>query len=113
MIPLVFGILVLWVSKSVEKISGPLWMVPLGIHPHGFYTLDYEPLFPWFGVILIGIAVGVGLHPKGKRDVSLSFLGKNVPPVLKFFSFLGRHSLIVYLGYQLVILGGLVLIIGV
>jgi len=85
-------------------------MVPLGIHPHGFYTLDYEPLFPWFGVILIGIAVGVWLYPKGNRRFSLSFWGENVPPVLKFFSFLGRHSLFVYLGHQPVILGGLMLI---
>jgi|GEM_PF-4961833 hypothetical protein len=23
-------------------------MVPLGIHPYGFYALDYESLFPWF-----------------------------------------------------------------
>lgn len=79
MIPLVFGILVIWVSDVVGKMSGSIWMIPLGIHPHGFYTLDYEPLFPWFGVVLIGIAVGVWLYPKENRRFSLSFLGKNVP----------------------------------
>lgn len=103
-LPFVFGAAVILASKIVEKISGPIWLVPLGIHPYGFYALDYEPLFPWFGVILLGIAVGTWLYPLGKRRSFLSFL-KNEPPFLKIFSWIGRHSLLIYLGHQPVIIG--------
>ena len=102
LIPLVFGIVVITLSKVVEKISGPIWLVPLGIHPYGFYALDYEPLFPWFGVVLIGIAVGFWIYPKGERRFSLF---KSEPKWLKGISWVGRHSLEIYLVHQPVILG--------
>ena len=107
LIPLVFGIVVIALSKVVEKISGPIWMVPFGIHPYGFYALDYEPLFPWFGVVLIGIAVGFWIYPRGDRKISLNQIE---PKWLKGLSWIGRHSLEIYLVHQPVILGGLWLI---
>ena len=106
LIPLVFGIVVIALSKIVEKISGPIWMVPLGIHPYGFYALDYEPLFPWFGVVLIGIAVGFWIYPKGERKVSL---GKSEAKGLRGISWIGRHSLEIYLVHQPIILAVLYL----
>jgi len=57
-------------------------------------TEDYVPLFPWFGVLLLGIAVGHGLvRTQFAALVPLARL-----PAL--FSFLGRHSLVVYLVHQ-------------
>jgi len=104
LLPLVLGIIILLVSKIVGKINGPIWLVPFGIHPYGLYMLDYEPLFPWFGVILVGVAVGAWLYPKGERRVSLDSL-KNEPLFLTPISFIGRHSLVIYLAHQPVILG--------
>ena len=101
LIPLIFGIVVIALSKVVEKINGPIWMVPLGIHPYGFYALDYEPLFPWFGVVLIGIAVGFWIYPKGERRFSLR---KVEAKWLKGISWIGRHSLEIYLVHQPIIL---------
>ena len=106
-LPLAVGIIVIVLSKVVEKMSGPIWMVPLGIHPYGFYALDYEPLFPWFGVVLIGIAAGFWLYPKGERRFSV--FGEE-SKFLKGFSWIGRHSLWVYLVHQPVILAGLYLV---
>ncbi|MDR0766996.1 MAG: DUF1624 domain-containing protein [Methanosarcinales archaeon] len=105
-IPLVFGIIVILVSQAVEKISGPIWMVPIGIHPYGIYMLDYEPLFPWFGIVLVGVAVGAWLYPKGVRRFSFSFL-KNEPLFLKPVSWVGRHSLLIYFVHQPILLAGL------
>ncbi|WP_316558182.1 heparan-alpha-glucosaminide N-acetyltransferase [Methanimicrococcus hongohii] len=82
LIPLFFGIIVILLGEVVEKINGPIWLIPLGIHPYGFYSLDYEPLFPWFGVVLLGVAVGAWLYPRGVRRFSFEFL-KNEPPFLK------------------------------
>ncbi|WNY28340.1 hypothetical protein MmiEs2_05250 [Methanimicrococcus stummii] len=109
LIPLVFGIIVILASNVVGKMSGPIWMVPLGIHPYGFYSLDYEPLFPWFGVILMGIAVGAWLYPKGERRFDFSFL-KEESLFLKPVTFLGKHSLVIYLIHQPIILAGMMLI---
>jgi len=104
LLPLVFGIIIILVSTIVGKINGPIWLVPLGIHPDGLYMLDYEPLFPWFGVVLVGVAVGAWLYPKGERRFSLNSL-KNEPLFLTPVSFIGRHSLVIYLAHQPVILG--------
>ena len=35
-----------------------IWLLPLGIHPATFFSVDYEPIFPWFGVVLIGMGLG-------------------------------------------------------
>ncbi len=82
------------------------WLVWLGLVPAGFYTIDYFPLLPWFGVTLFGIAFGNLLYPGGKRGFKIS-TADNAP--VKMFSFLGRHSLIIYLAHQPVLLAFLYL----
>lgn len=57
----------------------------LGVIPEGFRTLDYYPILPWFGVTLLGIYFG----KKIKLSAS-NYKGSIV-------SFLGRHSLAIYL----------------
>ena len=109
-IPLLFGFVVLALTPIIQKIHGPLYLAPLGIHPILFYTLDYEPLFPWFTVILIGIALGFLLYPNGKRRFDLPSKIQNIPNILKPLSFLGQHSLIIYLIHQPIILGILYLV---
>ncbi|MCL2142541.1 MAG: DUF1624 domain-containing protein [Methanimicrococcus sp.] len=104
-LPLIFGTSVLILAGAVQKIQGPLYLAFLGIHPGQFYTLDYEPLFPWFGVVLIGVALGFWLYPKGKRRFALPLKMQNVPNMLKPLAYLGQHSLIIYLIHQPIILG--------
>ena len=64
------------------------WLVP-----SIFYTLDYFPLLPWFGVALLGLFLGGKLYKNGKRR----FVVSNEPGFSKPFGFLGRHSLIIYI----------------
>lgn len=53
-------------------------------------TQDFLPIFPWFAVILLGIAfVNFGLVKKIRLTLD--------NPLHKILSFLGRHALIVYL----------------
>jgi Predicted membrane protein len=91
----------------VSGINGPIWLAPIGIHPPYFYTLDYFPLFPWLGVILLGLTAGTLLYPKGMRAFPLSDRCR-IPgePVC----WMGRHSLVLYLVHQPVILGILALL---
>lgn len=79
------------------------WFFWLGFIPSRFYTLDYFPLLPWFGVVLIGISIGNILYPHGKALFSLPDLSQK--RLVKLLSYLGRHSLIIYFIHQPIILG--------
>ncbi len=70
------------------------WLLWLGLKPIGFQTLDYFPLLPWFGLVLLGIFAGNILYPDGKRSFVLSDASPN--PLIALFSFLGRYSLVIY-----------------
>ncbi|MFO7677966.1 MAG: heparan-alpha-glucosaminide N-acetyltransferase [Thermoplasmatota archaeon] len=79
------------------------WLLWLGFVPNDFYTLDYFPLFPWFGVILIGVACSNRFYTNGKRQFSLPDWSRF--PFFRFLSILGRHSLFIYVMHQPIILG--------
>jgi len=83
------------------------WFLWLGFRPIGFYTLDYFPLFPWFGIVLIGIFLGNTLYPNGNRRFKCTVSYKH--SILKNLLFLGRHSLFIYLIHQPIIIGVLII----
>jgi len=80
----------------------------LGFRPAQFYSVDYFPLLPWFGVVLIGIFFGNIFYPDYSRKFQLvelsSFSG------IKVFCFLGKHSLLIYLLHQPLIIAILFLL---
>ncbi len=94
--------LVLWIGLSLVgralstmTIPGP-WLLWLGIQPTGHIYVDYFPLIPWFGVILLGIFLGNLFYAVGERRYPLplpstSFMG---------LQWLGQHSLMLYLLHQ-------------
>lgn len=91
------GILIIIAGIFLAEIKGPYFLIPFGITPASFYSLDYEPLFPWFGFFLMGIAAGSYFYPKAKRNFT------HILKYQKYFEFLGfygRHSLIIYLIHQ-------------
>ena len=65
-------------------------------------TNDYVPLFPWFGLVLAGIALG----RLGLPRLAAARLGAWTPraPLARTAVFAGRHSLAVYLIHQPVLL---------
>ncbi len=78
------------------------WLLWLGLKPPAFYSFDYLPLLPWFGVVLIGIFLGNFLYPNYRRGFGIRDLSGFIP--FRALSFLGRHSLIIYLLHQPVLL---------
>ncbi|MFC2143844.1 heparan-alpha-glucosaminide N-acetyltransferase [Candidatus Aenigmatarchaeota archaeon] len=74
------------------------WLVWLGFMPHSFYTLDYFPIFSWFGVVLIGIMVGNILYKDYVRRFRLPDISNN--RLSRLLCYLGRHSLMIYLIHQ-------------
>ena len=86
---------------SVTGAVIPLLLLPLGIHGASFMTVDYTPLFPWFGVVLLGMGAGEFLYGEGVRH----FTAPRLPDFLVSpLSVLGRHSLVIYLVHQPVII---------
>jgi len=78
------------------------WLMWLGLMPERFYTVDYFPIFPWFGVILIGLFFGNLLYPDYTRKFNLCDFSNFA--FIRLFCFLGRHSLLIYLIHQPVLI---------
>ena len=96
---LILGILfiILGLILAQFTVSYP-WLLWLGLKPLGFITVDYFPLLPWLGVVSLGLFAGKTLYQGYKRKFRLPDLSKNHFTLL--FSFLGRHSLLIYLLHQ-------------
>lgn len=74
------------------------WLRWVGLMTYAPESNDYVPLFPWFGGVLLGIAIGrlwrpggSGADPAGRPMTALAFIG--------------RHSLAFYLIHQPVLFG--------
>ena len=90
----------LYLRNITFGFSSLLW---LGFTPENFSTLDYFPIFPWFGVLLAGVFLGNLLYADGKRQFEIPYTGKN--PLFRLFSRMGQHSLVIYFIHQPVFLG--------
>lgn len=104
-------VLIGWFLTSRASLpSPPLFLLPLGIHAPAFWSVDYTPLFPWLGAVLIGMGVASFLYAGGTRHFTL----KPLPDLfVRPLSFLGRHSLVIYLVHQPVIILLLAAVTGV
>ncbi len=78
------------------------WLLPFGIHSPFFSSFDYFPLLPWLGVFLIGSAVGKSVYAPRRSIIPI-----RIPET--FVNFAGRHSLLIYIVHQPVIMGVLYL----
>ncbi|WP_019995165.1 DUF1624 domain-containing protein [Aureimonas ureilytica] len=85
-------------SLFTTALTDSRWLAWIGFSEHPPLSNDFVPLFPWFGAILIGIALAqlfdrIGAWPRLAR---LNDPLKALWPL----STLGRHSLLFYLLHQ-------------
>jgi uncharacterized membrane protein len=73
------------------------YLFPLGLIHKSFYSADYYPFIPYFGVFLIGVSSGKFLYRE--KRARLCFPLEN-----NWLSKLGRHTLWIYLIHQPLIL---------
>ncbi len=86
----------------MDNASDSLFFLPVGFDIAGTPPMaDYMPLFPWFGVFLLGCVIGRTCY----KDKKTLFAGKGkvMSAVARPVEFIGRHSLIIYLAHQPVI----------
>ena len=93
------GLSIIFAGMYLGKLAFDFpWLLWLGLKPYNFYSLDYFPLFPWFGIILIGIFVGNSLYPNYMRNFNLK--DRTGSLTIRLFCLLGKRSLIIYLIHQ-------------
>ncbi|MBI4447384.1 DUF1624 domain-containing protein [Candidatus Woesearchaeota archaeon] len=95
---LVFGVIIFSFGLYLKKFAFSFpWLMWLGLRPEKFYTLDYFPLLPWFGLVLIGIFFGNLFYADYQRKLKLREPSNSF---LRYFCFLGRNALLIYLIHQ-------------
>jgi uncharacterized membrane protein len=67
-------------------------LVPLGLMPAGFSSVDYFPLIPWFGLMLIGYSIGYFFYVRRKKVLPTTHY-----PLLTRLCWPSRHALVIYL----------------
>ena len=105
----ILGLLFILVGLFLQNLSVDFpWLLWLGLAPVGFYSIDYFPLFPWFGVILIGIAFGDLFYRGYRRRIPVPDLAGS--SLVKRLTYLGRNSLAIYLVHQPVLIAMIYLV---
>jgi uncharacterized membrane protein len=111
-ITLTAGLLVLAAGLYMDTLVVVFpWLIWLGVKQAGRYMVDFYPFVPWFGVALVGIFAGYTGYPGGVRRFTLPRWA-GAPPVTGL-RFLGRHSLLIYMIHQPILIGLLMLFAGV
>jgi len=88
----------IWYSHPIFNNPALYWT---GLGTYRILSFDFQPLFPWFGVVLLGITAG--RHFESLRVSSWhsnSFAAK-------FLTLIGQHSLILYMAHVPIIMGTL------
>jgi uncharacterized membrane protein len=93
------AIVALGVTVQLPLFDTP-WLNWVGMMTHKPATEDYVPLFPWLGVVLVGIALGAWFLTRERRAIVV--VGQAAPAWL---TWAGRHSLLIYMVHQPVIVG--------
>lgn len=100
-INLVAGITIILIGNYLDHQTFPFsYLLWLGFIPKGFSSFDYFPILPWFGYFLIGIFLGKQFF--ANKDKKYQLLPSNFSnfSLIRFLSFLGKNSLVIYLLHQ-------------
>ncbi|WP_341863792.1 heparan-alpha-glucosaminide N-acetyltransferase [Gymnodinialimonas sp. 57CJ19] len=73
------------------------WLWWTGLQTIQLSTVDYEPIFPWFAAFLAGMAVAKLASRTGYWE---QFSTTKTSRTMRVFGFFGRHTLVVYLIHQ-------------
>jgi len=96
---LVLGLIVILIGIYLSNFTfDTTYLLWVGFEPNSFFSFDYFPILPWYGVVLIGIFLGNLVYPESKRRFSIPDFSGNI--ISRGLSFLGKHSLKIYLIHQ-------------
>ncbi|WP_459201835.1 heparan-alpha-glucosaminide N-acetyltransferase [Methanococcus sp. CF] len=104
---IIFLIVGLLLNRTAIDIS---YLLPFGIRPANFYTLDYFPIFPWFGIYLLGMSFSEKYYKNGVSKYSFEIF-KN--KIFNKICYLGQNTLFIYIIHQPILVGLLILKYGI
>ena len=104
---------------STYYVSNP-YLFPIGLINSAFISMDYYPIFPWYGVYLFGFALGKTFYGDETNFPFLQTSHQGSEILVNLFSsspfkpisWLGQHSLAIYLIHQPILLLALYLFHG-
>jgi len=89
-------------EDAVSDVPGLLvlgWRLPDGT------GVDFYPLLPWLGPVMLGLSAGLLLYPEGRRGTLVArLLDGRTPPRVAALTWPGRHALPIYLVHQPVVI---------
>jgi len=97
--PIICAVLFLplkYITDNTRVGTGILF--PFGFRNAEFYSSDYYPLLPWILLFIIGLYIGSVIKQSREKPI----FKKHFPAAL---TFPGRHSLVIYIAHQPVLLG--------
>lgn len=98
---LVLGVALTALGPAIEGLRLDMpWLEWLAPTPGS--GVDYAPLIPWFGRVLIGVFLGNVLYPGGRRRFALTDHSNNA--LVRLLRLLGENSLLIYLIHQPILL---------
>ncbi|NKX44682.1 DUF1624 domain-containing protein [Roseicyclus persicicus] len=96
------GLAVLWLPQLARfDLFDPPWLWWTGLQATAVRSVDYVPIFPWFGPVLLGLAAGRLMSRAGLWERLSRW---QAPPLARALAWPGRHSLAVYLVHQPVLI---------
>ncbi|MEJ2361740.1 MAG: heparan-alpha-glucosaminide N-acetyltransferase [Gammaproteobacteria bacterium] len=106
---LILGAGIIIVSNYVSlDVMDPRYLNWIGLMHGKPFTEDYAPIFPWFGVVLLGIFLARWAYTE--QRIRLFSQWHSRLTVFRVLRFAGRHSLIIYMVHQPVFFGTIALI---
>ncbi|MCJ7445416.1 MAG: DUF1624 domain-containing protein [Methanotrichaceae archaeon] len=100
---LILGLVIVSIGLNMQEHAFDFpWLFWSGLSFNRFYTLDFFPLFPWFGVVLIGIFLGTYFYDSYERRFRVPELSGLLP--IRSLQILGKNSLLIYLVHQPIII---------
>ena len=107
-----FGFLIFHGLQYYHYIFKTPWVFILGLEPHPSVIHlnmgDEMPIFPWIGVFFVGVLIGRYVYKS--KETLFPNAPKAFLTVTKPLEWIGRHSLLVYLIHQPIVLGILYLL---
>ncbi|MEM4137524.1 MAG: heparan-alpha-glucosaminide N-acetyltransferase [Candidatus Anstonellaceae archaeon] len=92
----ILAMLSITIGKIINEIQTDNFLLFIVGYYYPIYSIDYFPIFPWIGLVFLGMYVGKKIYIQKKMNLEEKKIW-----IEKYLAILGRNSLIIYLTHQI------------